>query len=138
MRWALLLAALAAAACGDSSALAQDLQVSGARTAHVTSASPSGECQVQGGTYQAQLVSGDLSFTIELRNWRGPGTYPATYSDRYGAHFSALTMRSDGDSYAASGGTVTVAADQASGTLATDLDAPGGTKLKVSGRWRCR
>ncbi len=140
MRWAPALLAftvLALGACGETGGLPQDLQVSGAVTAHVMRATPTGECQVLGGTYQGQLVSGDLSFHIEMRDWHGPDTYAALYRDQRGARFYALTMKAGGHTYYAKAGAVTVAADQHSGTLDVALAAPDGAEIKVLGTWRC-
>ena len=132
--WALLV--LSVVACGGSSGLDQDLRLTGAVSRHVTSATPS-ECQVQGGTYQARLDAGDVSLYIEMRNWHGPGAYQAVYRDSFGAQFYALTMKSGDRTFGATAGSVSVAADLKSGSLAVDLAASDGAPLHVSGSWRC-
>lgn len=143
---AVVVALLLQVACG-ASALPQDLTLSGARSAHVTSATLAGQCSPpsnQGQGFATQLVgiagSDDFSLYIEVRSWQGQIVYGPTVEDAYKARFPTVTVKVGGTTYTSRYGSGTVSPAATTGRLNMDLTADGkpeGRVLHIAGSWRC-
>lgn len=133
-------------ACG-ASAISQDLTLSGARTAHVTTANVAGGCSLppnQGQAFGTQLAgsigSDEFDLYVEVRTWQGAIDYGPTVQDAYQQKFPTVTVKIGGTTYTSLYGTGTVSPARTTGRLSMDLTEggnPDGRVLHVAGSWRC-
>lgn len=127
-----------ASAAATATPAAAQLVLSGAVSATVTSLRAQPPCGAQPNGYTADLrfaLQGrEYSLAITLADYSGPGRYPAPpgklsiHTAGFGTGPPVL--------YAGTSGTVTVAADQASGTVDEDLAGDPG-RVHLAGSWRC-
>ena len=93
--------AIAVAACGSPPVAAEDLNLSGAESGHLGSASPAGACTTPANLGQGfslllvgRIGSRDVSLYIEVRAWQGPITYgPTVTTAAYPTTFPTVTLK---------------------------------------------
>ena len=99
--FAVFVALVLQVSCGTGTGeLTQDLTLSGARSAHVTSATLAGQCSPpsnQGQAFATQLVgsvgSDEFDLYIEVRSWQGQVDYGPTVEDAYHEKFPTVTVK---------------------------------------------
>lgn len=141
-------------AASAEGATAEDLTFTGAVSGRMTTGKKGGVyfCGKLGPRYIADPIEGDvggtpLDFSITIGSgYEGAGTYQSTKELTPGSTYAAVTV---GLAHAGSStkewvngtgaNTVTVDADERSGTVNADLRATGGKSgtVHVSGHWRC-
>jgi hypothetical protein len=150
----LALACLVLAACASGSGeasggLVEDLDLSGAVSGHVTSASLAGSCGVPanlGQAYTTQLVGkvagSDFSYYVEVRTWQGAGDYPATITDNLGNRFPSVTVTVGKRTFTSLEGSGKLTVDGGAKTgrvdmMLTEGGTAGAPSERIAGRWRC-